>query len=155
MHSLSPFWRTWWEWVWCEEGGGKALSHKTSSHYILIKFSLRSHYVLQNVLGMGWPPETFEQVQSSGYPSPFRKFKACPGGLYYAQEIRTQFEFVQKNAMQISLVWRKGGGELPVNTIFTPQMCLRTDIDFWSRSQPSSLQPGSTPKLETISSVQP
>ena len=42
-------------------------------------FSLHSHYVLPNGFRTGWLPEDFEQVQSSGHPSPFRKFVACPG----------------------------------------------------------------------------
>ena len=36
----------------------KAQSHQASSNYVLFR--------------TGWPPESFEQVQSSGCPSPFR-----------------------------------------------------------------------------------
>ena len=33
----------------------------------------------------GMLPKSFEQVQSSGRPSPLRAFVACPGSLYYLQ----------------------------------------------------------------------
>ena len=56
----------------------KALSHQTSSHYIL-----------QNWLRTGRLPEYFEQFQSSGL---FRKFLARSGSSYYVQETCTQFK---------------------------------------------------------------
>ena len=46
-------------------------------------FSQRSLYVLPNWLSTEWPPDNFGQVQSSGWPSPFRKFVASPWSLYY------------------------------------------------------------------------
>ena len=53
-------------------------SHQTSSHY-----------VRSNGLRMGWPPDNFEQVQSSGRPSLSRKFVARPVSLYYVHEVCT------------------------------------------------------------------
>ena len=67
----------------------KALSHQTSSHY---------------VLRTGWPPEDFDQVQHSGHPSPFKKFVAHPGSLFYVQEIRSQIVPVWANVVRTSLV---------------------------------------------------
>ena len=70
-----------------------ALSHQTSSHYILA-----------NGLRTAWPPEHFDQVQSSGRRSLFRKFVAHPRSLYYVQEVRTQFEPIRTNVLRTSLV---------------------------------------------------
>ena len=49
---------------------------------------------------------TFEQVQSFGHHSLFRKFVARPGSLYYVHSIRTQFEPIRKNVVWTSLVRR-------------------------------------------------
>ena len=73
----------------------KALSHQTSSHYIL-----------QIGLRMAWLPENVEQVQSFGHPSPFRMFGAHRGSLYYVQAVCIQFEPIQTNVMRTSFVWR-------------------------------------------------
>ena len=56
-------------------------------------FSLRSSEWIQN----------FEQVQSSWHPSPFRKFVAHSGSLYYVEEVCTHFEPVLKNVVRTSL----------------------------------------------------
>ena len=74
----------------------KALSHPTSSHYVLTTF---------------FP--TFEQVQSSGCPNLIRKFVARPLHLYYVHSVRTQFEPVQKNVVRTSLVKRYYGIDSP------------------------------------------
>ena len=77
----------------CQKCSFKALSHQTSSHYVIL-----------NELRTGWPPANFKQVQPSGRPSPSRKFVAHPESLYEVQEVRIQFVPIWMN-----VVWYDGG----------------------------------------------
>ena len=86
--------------------------------YLLIlppSLQTSSHDVRPNGLRTGWPSANFEQVKSSGRPSPFRKFIASPEMLYCVHEVHTQFESVQMNIARTSLVWRGYKQNLNIN----------------------------------------
>ena len=55
---------------------------------------------LSNGLRMGWRPENFEQVRSSGRPIPSMKFVVRPWSSYYIHSICTQFEPIWENVVR-------------------------------------------------------